>query len=177
MSTDEPTAPSNRSSKPSVTVLVGMVGSGKTTLAREIAQNDPGTVYISNDEIVNLLHGGDYTAYEPALRPLYKQVEQHMVAAALAQGCNVVIDRTNLTRQQRRRFIALAETFGAKSIVALVMPCPPNEDLLENRMKEPRGYSREHWANVIAQHHQQAEAVTIEEGFTDIIDHSGSVMA
>lgn len=172
MTTDASKPYSMPKMKPSVTILVGMVGSGKSAVAAQTAAANPNAIIVSDDEIVTMLHG-DYTLYNPQKRSLYKSIEQHVAATALAQGCDVIVDRTNLTVAQRARFISLAQTFGAGEIAALVMPYHPHEALLDARMQDPRGYSREHWSDVMLKHHQSIERVRIEEGFTDIIDHSG----
>ncbi len=98
-------------------LLVGPIASGKSTYCRKAAAE--GAIILNDDSIVTAIHGGDYTLYKEALKPLYKSIETAIVSTALAMGLRVVVDRPNHSRKMRRRFIGLAHSLDAK--VQLVM--------------------------------------------------------
>ncbi|EIN06113.1 P-loop containing nucleoside triphosphate hydrolase protein [Punctularia strigosozonata HHB-11173 SS5] len=73
-----------------VLILVGLIGSGKSTFAEALQRELPSFVRCSQDELGNR-----------------KKVEQ-LARESLAQGRSVCIDRTNMDAQQRSTWIAIA---------------------------------------------------------------------
>jgi len=90
------------SNRPELHVLIGLPGSGKSSFAA-----DSGFVVVSHDRMRAQLDGTHATA---------TAWERRAVWAALAAGENVVLDRLNLTRAHRQRWIELARACGAKPV-------------------------------------------------------------
>ena len=74
-------------------VLCGLVGSGKSTFARAVEQHDPNWTRCNQDELGR------------------RQVVEKAALAALDEGRNVLIDRTNINRRQRADWLLLADEF------------------------------------------------------------------
>ena len=74
-------------------VLCGLVGSGKSTFARAVEQHDPNWTRCNQDELGR------------------RQVVEKAALAALDEGRNVLIDRTNIDRRQRADWLLLADEF------------------------------------------------------------------
>lgn len=161
---------------PTIEVLVGMIASGKTTYARRRA--DEGALIISHDDLTRMLHGR--YRYEAVLRDCYRRMEQSLAWAGLNAGRDVIIDRTHLTRESRKRWIDWARgyvelnTFEGKSptvlVVAVAFPIEAPCFHANRRMSDPRGRSYEDWLKVACHHHDQAEAEPLsgDEGFAEI---------
>jgi predicted kinase len=162
---------------PTLEVLVGMIGSGKTTYARQRA--DDGALVISLDDLTEMLHAR--YRYEPELRKCYQQMEHSLAWAGLCAGRDVIIDRTHLTLESRRRWITWAGNFDSMQdyegkgyhtpVVAIVFPREPALVHARRRFEtDARGRSLEEWDLVAAHHEAQAEAEPISdgEGFTAI---------
>lgn len=81
-----------------VLLMVGMPGSCKTTLSQEF----PDFVSISQDSLGN------------------RNDVINAMKRNLSQGRNVIIDRTNISRSQRKYFIDVAKDFGAKVYVVFL---------------------------------------------------------
>ncbi len=90
-------------------LLVGFVGSGKTTYARQLWKAAPHRlVRVSMDDLIQMLSFYDYQQH---LVDLYRRQERSTVIHALARGLDVVVDRTNLDRKTRRVFLEIGQAF------------------------------------------------------------------
>lgn len=163
-------------------VLVGMIGSGKSSYA--LRRADEGALVVCHDELTQMLHGGAYR-YEQGLRGCYRQMEERLAACALYEGRDVVIDRTHLTRESRKRWldfrrerVAVMNSFRDDpapvelSIVAVAFPISSPEDHAMRRyLGGHRGRSHAEWLRVARHHAAQADAEPLsdDEGFDEII--------
>src|SRR5580692_8845932 len=102
---------------PCLIVLVGAPGSGKTTWARG---NGPGAVHVSQDGLIEAITPD---GFDHAYRPVYHEAENAVARAALDSGYTVIVDRTNRTKEHRRRWIQLARE-ALSPAVAVVMTTP-----------------------------------------------------
>jgi hypothetical protein len=165
-------------------VLVGMVGSGKSQYARKRAKQ--GSLCIAHDNLTAMLHC-EYR-YEQGLRDCYRGMEESIAWAALNAGRDVIIDRTNLTAESRRRWLRWARevydslnTFNGKGpttlVVAVAFPVEAPEVHARRRFEaDPRGRSYEEWLSVARHHWAQAQAEPLSEGegFAEIIRMGGN---
>lgn len=148
-------------------LLVGQIASGKTTLAREYAKM--GAAIVSEDAIVEAVHAGDYSAYRERHKPIYKAVENTIVLTALALGRLVVIDRTNLSKASRARFIALARSLDC-DVDAIVFPLGAAALHAQRRAdSDSRGLTFTTWLRVAERKEKEIEWPTAEEGLVHII--------
>lgn len=150
-----------------IQVLIGHVASGKSTYCKKAARK--GYIILNDDEIVTLLHGGDYTLYSHHLKPLYKSIECHILATALAMNRVVVVDRgLNISTQGRQRWIALAKSFDVP-VEALVFANEGPEIHAKRRFNhDSRGHSLEYWMDVAKAHQARYSIPTEAEGFDRI---------
>jgi predicted kinase len=150
----------------SVNVFIGNIGSGKSILAKKMAFW--GNVVFNMDAFQQMIAGGEYGAYDPAKKEIYQEAENLTIRKALEAGLSVVIDRTNMDRKRRKRFIDIGKEYGAK-IAAYDWGSGTEKNLI-NRLKNPRGIPDEQWQSVWAMMKQSYEPPTTEEGFTEIIE-------
>jgi len=150
-----------------ITLLIGTIGSGKSTLSQKMAKN--GALIINDDAIVTSLHG-DYQLYDPKLKPLYKGIENQILSYGVLLNKDIVVDRgLNLTVQSRARWIDLACSFDCE-ISAILFPfSSPNVHARRRMRHDDRGNDRKTWKK-IAEHHQNVyEEPSLKEGFKKII--------
>ncbi len=92
-------------------IMVGVIGSGKTTLCREVwKQSQRPLLRICLDDIVQML---SFYSYEQEMKLLYADMERLPMVKGLTSGCSVIIDRTSLTREIRERFLSVGRKVRA----------------------------------------------------------------
>jgi predicted kinase len=148
-----------------VRVLVGMIASGKSTYAREAARRQ-GAVIVNDDAIVQAVHGGDYSLYDKALKPLYKSVENHIAAVAVALGRDVVVDRgTNVSSAARRRWLGLASSLDCWAEAVVFGNAGPATHAGRRCEDDPRGHDYDYWLRVATAHDARWEPPVASEGW------------
>ena len=150
-----------------VTILVGMIASGKDTFIKMLAER--GHLIINDDDIVKAVHGGNYLLYDQALKPVYKDVEVAILMDALTLKRPVVINRPNFRISTRRRYIGLAEAHDVP-VVGIVFPKETPEVHAKRRFDhDNRGISYEKWVEIAKVHASQWEEPKMEEGFSNLM--------
>lgn len=157
----------------SMHMMVGNVGTGKSEMAKHLARMFQNPCIVNMDSIAESIHGSS-GVYNPTMKPVYHAVEETLIRESLAAGCEVIIDRTNIDKARRGRFIDIAQSFNAPVIVyEFPVANIPAYNMLENRMKESRGVSRERWQDVIDKMSASYEAPDMDERLNDLIDLRG----
>ena len=131
-----------------LTVIIGFPGSGKSKLASKIANNDPNTIVVNKDAIRSMFRAGKYV-FAAGYEDLVRQVAQKTTIRALMEGFDVVVDETHLTPEKRDvQFIKSRLRQIIRVEYVWIDECDI-EVLLKRRMKDARGYSKDHWREVI----------------------------
>lgn len=152
---------------PTLTVLVGMIASGKSTYSKAEARS--GAVIVNDDAIVTAIHGGDYALYDKALKPVYKSAEMQIALTALALGRDVIIDRgLSISAQARRRWVALASSLDVPSQAVIFPPASAEEHARRRFEKDSRGHSLDYWIAVTRRHASLWQTPTTDEGFSRV---------
>lgn len=94
--------------RPTLILLVGIPGSGKTTYAEKYINENPGTVHLSSDKIRKELWGDE--AIQGDNNEVFSLMQSRAINA-LNFGDNVIYDATNITRKDRSYIIALCPKF------------------------------------------------------------------
>ena len=131
--------------KPLLVVMVGLVGSGKTTLANALAQR-LGAVHISSDVTRKRLAGIPETEHrydEPASGIYSPEFNRRTYDAIFAQaeevlkdGGSVVLDAAFLKQAERERALTMAQELG---VDYLVMECRITSELTQKRLLQRCG--------------------------------------
>lgn len=95
--------------RPTLIILVGPPGAGKTTYAMKYIEEHPGTVHLSSDGIRKELHGSETIQDNPGL---VFDIMQKRAIASLGFGSDVIYDATNMTRKDRSGIIAACPKFA-----------------------------------------------------------------
>lgn len=114
--------------KPTLWVMVGLSGSGKSSVAKEIAENNPNTIIVSLDNIGEELTGdyGNQENNEKVFKVFHKRIRE-----ALENNTNVIADATNITMRSRRAIIENVKGIECRKIAYLI-PRPFDQCKLDN---------------------------------------------
>lgn len=114
--------------KPTLWVMVGLSGSGKSSVAKEIAENNSNTIIVSLDNICEELTGKveDQSKNEEASKIFHKRIRE-----ALENNTNVIADATNITMRSRRAIIENVKGIECRKIAYLI-PKPFDQCRLDN---------------------------------------------
>lgn len=96
-----------------VLVLQGLPASGKSTFARGLVASDPDNwVRVNKDDIRERLLPNGWTKQKE--RDVVLPERDRLVAAALVDGKNVIVDDTNFEQKHIKRMYEIARPFGAR---------------------------------------------------------------
>lgn len=90
--------------KPTLWIMCGLSGSGKSTIAAQIANENPNTIIVSSDAIREELTGNenDQSKNEDVFKIFHKRIREYLI-----KEINVIADATNLTMKSRRAILML----------------------------------------------------------------------
>lgn len=129
---------------PTLIVLVGLPGSGKSYFAAKLIEKIPAVVLESDFLRKNMVKRPVYSQFE-SFR-LFKAIHR-LINELLAAGYNVILDATNLSEDSRRPLHAIAGETGAKAIIVhMNTPREVAAERLSGRLLMPKGYSDADWA-------------------------------
>jgi predicted kinase len=114
--------------KPTLWVMVGLYGSGKSSVAKEIAETEENTIIVSSDAIREELTGKveDQSKNEEVFKVFHKRIRE-----ALENNTNVIADATNITIRSRRAIIENIKGIECRKIAYLI-PRPFDQCKLDN---------------------------------------------
>lgn len=95
--------------RPTLILLVGIPGSGKTTYAKKYIEQAANTVHLSSDSIRKELYGDESIQGNPA--DVFSLMQKRAIEA-LNNGQNVLYDATNITRKDRSSIIGICPKFA-----------------------------------------------------------------
>jgi predicted kinase len=147
-------------------ILVGNIGCGKSWFAKQRAKR--GDVIINMDSITEMI-GGGYDNYDKKKKEIYWAVEEIAICEALERGFSVIIDRTNMDKKCRKRFIDIGKRYDWVTIKCLDWG-EGGRECLKRRVEDPRGIGAERWVEVWAKKRLSYEKPTKEEGFDFITE-------
>lgn len=132
---------------PKCYVLIGPPGSGKTTLRNEILKDNPETVVISSDDYIEMYAEtmrsiGIEMNYSQAFEEIDKKAVEKAVLGdferTVRTGADVLIDRTNMTRKSRAKFLNLipdaSHLPGGNGYQKIAMVMQTHPVVLEDRL-------------------------------------------
>ena len=123
--------------QPALFLLSGLPGAGKTTFAQQLCSRT-GAEHVESDAIRRGI--APEPRYTPRESGIVFALAERRVRAAMADGRSVVLDATNLTNRDRRRFVRAAAEMEA-TLIAIRVVAP--EEVIRERLSGPRaGHSQ-----------------------------------
>jgi predicted kinase len=158
--------------KPSIHILVGLPGTGKSTWMRSYIRDNNATI-ISSDDIIEeygKLHGLNYNEAYRLVN--FKNIEHEMqrrYKEAVAAGSNIIIDRTNMTVKSRRQWLNGVKSYNKIAVIFLLDDNTHRERLSFRAKTEGKTIPN----SVIDSMARSYVCPTKEEGFDQIITIRG----
>jgi predicted kinase len=121
--------------QPALFLLSGLPGAGKTTFAQQLCSRT-GAEHVESDAIRRGI--APEPRYTPRESGIVFALAERRVRAAIAGGRSVVLDATNLTNRDRRRFVRAAAEMEA-TLVAIRVVAPEEVIPLETLRLGLRG--------------------------------------
>lgn len=134
-----------------VYLMVGFIGSGKSTWAKNKVQSEPDLVIVNRDSLRVMIHGK--YGYSQETEEIVKLLAEEAVALAAQRGFSVVIDETNLTKKKRAAWLELVQKVAIntdRELMLEVIHCSESEGNVAYRMQgDSRGLSVKKWVGVL----------------------------
>lgn len=139
-------------------LLIGLPGSGKSTLVKQLIAECPQMQLISTDAIRGQLFGDEIIQGPWFL--IWQEVERRLQQAVSANK-SAIFDATNARRRDRRELIVLARNLGFTQVVGIWLTTPVWLCLARNK-RRPRRVPEE---VILRMHRQLRDAPpSLEEG-------------
>ena len=159
-----------------VYLTIGLPGSGKSTWSRKFAQENENVVIINRDAFRTMIK--DNYTFNFRYEPFIKNSTNRAIEQALEYGLDVIVDETHIKAARRIEIVETIRNFensyglinteyGKTNIV--YMWFTENENNIEYRMKESRGYDRDKWVQVIEGMKKSFEPPTENEGYDKLV--------
>ena len=152
--------------KKEIIILVGNIGTGKTTIAKELKKD--GYIIIARDMLRYAIGGGEYIFnyyYEPTIW----STELYMFKKFTELGVSMIIDEVGMNRTQRARYIQYAKTYGYM-VTVMEMPKLTMKEAVDRRLKNPHCQpDRKLWEQIWKKFNKMYEKPTKKEGIDIIV--------
>lgn len=155
--------------KPKFVMLIGLVGSGKSTWTKKFLSEHPDYIVASSDDIIDKYAQRDGITYTEAFPKYIKQAAVEFNAIlqnALKNRNNVIVDRTNLTKNVRRKILSNVPSDYKKTAVTFTVPRDEiNRRLLQREYEIGKSIPKD----VVDSMERSYEEPSVDEGFSEII--------
>jgi len=155
--------------RPFIWVMIGLVGSGKSTWARkQVHKNLLYPTCIICRDALRLMTKGSYE-YEKQNENLVRHMKRACIKSALSLNYNLIIDECHINVDARKKTLQdiWEACQGAYSIIPRIryVWCTESEKNLERRSNDLRGFTKEYWEGVIKGMAASFQLPSLEEGF------------
>lgn len=148
---------------PTLYVLVGVPGSGKSTTVKKLQSSNPDTVVVCPDEYRKKL-GGTYNYFKQD-KSIWGNLCPTDVNDALSKGKNVIFDATNVSEKRRKSILQWAKVPTKK--IAVVADVDVATAKKQNKMRDPDKVVPDHVIDNMA---KSFTYPTESEGFDEILN-------
>lgn len=155
--------------KSELIILIGNIGSGKTTLCKELVKQ--GHVIVSRDDLRYSIGAGEYT-FNLEFEPIIAESIYNLVRSFMKRDISLVVDETNMNKKMRSKYLHLAQIYNYKATAIILKKLSMNYSV-KRRLKNNHGNTpKEIWEGVWKRFNDMYEKPSKKEGFKKIIQLS-----
>lgn len=131
-----------------VYIMIGLIGSGKSSWARMTAGSNFSNIRISLDDIRDMIKDG--YIFDLQLEPLVRNMSRAMILTTLENGKNVIVDDCNLVREHRLELCHLIKKQFPDVEIQYVWIQAASDVALKRRLADnSRGQTKFVWQQVL----------------------------
>jgi len=136
-----------------VILMIGLPGSGKSTVAEKMLLSSKKTVIVSRDSIREMVCG-KYKNYKftDIKEDMVKSMATACIEVAIERGLSVIVDETNFTKKSRTYWMnmisCICERKGVNVKYCGVWVDTPKGECIKRRKADPKG-TNDNWAAII----------------------------
>ncbi len=141
-----------------VFLLIGFPGSGKSTWANNYVNQNENAIIVSQDAFRYMIKGSNYI-FDKKYETFIKSATDLAIQEAIVSNFDIVIDETNIKKLRRLEVTNLINEIYlqykffrmdySRVINIVYLWFVENNNNLENRMKDDRGYNKDKWNEII----------------------------
>ena len=146
-----------------VIVMIGAPGSGKSTFAKKLCQDNPNFKYLSSDALRAEFGSGEE---DQSVTPIVFSTLKRRLDNYLRHNESVIVDATSINAKDRKDYINAAKQYNAK-VIAYAFVCD-KQTLLERNQKRGAGGGRNVPEFVIDKMLAKYQQPTNQEGFDEV---------
>ena len=146
-----------------VIVMIGAPGSGKSTFAKKLCQDNPNFKYLSSDALRAEFGSGEE---DQSVTPIVFSTLKRRLDNYLRHNESVIVDATSINAKDRKDYINAAKQYNAK-VIAYAFVCD-KQTLLERNQKRGAGGGRNVPEFVIQRMLDKYQQPTNQEGFDEV---------
>lgn len=154
---------------PTFTMLIGCPGSGKSTWRKSrLSAPENAAIVLSTDDYIETKAKEHKIPYNKAFSSFFDEAEQHMLSHfnyAIQNSQNILVDRTNVSKKSRRRFLSKLPKSYTKIAVVFQRDLDYLIDINNERLENGRDVP----ISVIEHMHIMYTTPTLDEGFDEIV--------
>jgi len=157
-----------KNKKPEIVILVGNIGSGKSTLIKKIILKGFSHINISRDDLRYMIGAGKYR-FDAKLESAIWKSELNIIVNFMKLQENIIIDGVGVYKKLRERYIKLAKEYNY-SVTVIEMPRLSKKICVDRRMKNSHQQgSKKLWESIWDKFNDLYEEPTKKEGINKII--------
>lgn len=130
----------NNNNLPSMTIMRGLPGSGKSTTAKQLAAENDAVICSADDFFIN--HEGVYV-FNPDKLHMAHSACQAKAVRSLNEGKNVIIDNTNIKLKELNTYFNIAKVLGGIEVRIAMSSAPWATDVDECAKRNTHGVPRD----------------------------------
>lgn len=154
--------------KPQIIVMVGNIGSGKSTTIKLLKEKGLPHIVVSRDALRYMIGAGKYT-FDINLEKAIWDSEKRILENFMLLHRPIIVDEVGVSKKMRARYIKLAKRFGY-SMQVICMPMLDKKTCVDRRMNNPHDTpDRAVWESVWDKFNRLYQKPELKEGIDKII--------